>query len=100
VYRLIISDLLFHCPSPDRVGRKKKALTGSELTSQHFRPVRRIAGGLEVNPQPLNPEPVNGYSKSKDTKLCIIDHQLCTQKTENQEKSSLSKINTQSDYLQ
>ena len=29
----------------------------SDLTNQRFRLARRTAGGFEVNPQPLNPEP-------------------------------------------
>jgi hypothetical protein len=27
-----------------------------------FKPARRMAGGFGVNPEPLNPEPVNGYA--------------------------------------
>jgi len=40
-----------------------KAFTGSEFMNQQFRPARRMAGGFAVNPhpEPLNPEPVNGY---------------------------------------
>ena len=39
----------------------EKTFRPSELTNQQFRPARRMAGGFAVNPQPLNPEPVNGY---------------------------------------
>ncbi len=40
----------------------------SELTNQRFRPARRMAGGFDVNPEPLNLEPVNGYPLTKRTK--------------------------------
>ena len=41
-----------------------QCLLQSQLTNQRFRPARRTAGEFEVNPEPLNREPVNGYVNS------------------------------------